>query len=76
MFSDTNNSCNQVVRRIVKSKFFEKFHKSLGMSNLTALSNFTSYISQLVCMAPIALELVELTTRGFGLLTLRWLADM
>ena len=44
------------------------------MSNSTALSNFLSYISPLVCMAPIALELVE--PRGSGLLTLRWLTDM
>ena len=52
----------------------EKFHQSLGISNSTVLSNFTSYISPLVCMAPIALELVE--PRGSGLLTLRWLTDM
>ena len=70
-----NNSCHQVVRRIVQSKFSKKFHKSLGMSNSTALSNFT-YISPLACMAPIALELEELTTRGFGLLTLSLLTDM
>ena len=80
LLPDTNNSCYPVVRRIVKSKFSEKFHESLGISYSTALSDFRYHISPFVSDARMysthSIRIGGANDLGSGLLTLCWFTDM